>query len=117
MDGQVRDDLHSDLIRWERSADLVLALGSSLCGMAADQLVRAVAERARKGKALGAVIVALQQTACDADAALRIFAPLDRVAALLREELKLEIADPRCPYVPMISPQYILRTDVFTVPY
>merc|ERR1712232_32242 len=86
-------------------------------GMAADQLVRAVAERARRGKALGAVIVSLQQTACDGDAALRIFAPLDRVAVLLAEELKLKIADPIFPYAPMMPPQYRLHTDVFAVPY
>merc|ERR1712232_382243 len=86
-------------------------------GMAADQLVRAVAERARRGKALGAVIVSLQQTACDGDAALRIFAPLDRVAVLLKEELKLEITEPSFPYAPVILPQYRLRTDVFSVPY
>jgi len=117
MDGKVREDLHSDLLQWERNADLVLALGSSLCGMAADSLVRVVADRERRRKALGAVIITVQKTVCDEDAALRIFAPLDRVAELLAQELKLHIPDEDHWYVPAVPAEYRARDDLFSVPY
>lgn len=116
MTGSVRSDLHSDLLRLQRKADLVLALGTSLAGMGADQLVGTVADRARRGQALGAVIVSLQQTVRYADAALRIFAPLDRVAALLASELDLDVCS-----MDLCSKPDIMRdscqSDVFSVPY
>merc|ERR1712080_500654 len=84
MDGQVRDDLHADLPCCQRQSDLVLALGSSLCGMAADQLVGIVADRARRNQALGVVIVSLQQTVRDEESALRIFARWTRSTSYSR---------------------------------
>mmetsp|Transcript_78523 Transcript_78523/g.153609 ORF Transcript_78523/g.153609 Transcript_78523/m.153609 type:complete len:630 (+) Transcript_78523:48-1937(+) len=48
MSGGLRSDLFEDLLLCERKADLVLAVGSSLCGMNADRLVSSAAVRARK---------------------------------------------------------------------
>jgi NAD-dependent SIR2 family protein deacetylase len=117
MTGTVRDDLYSDLLQFARSADLVLALGTSLAGMGADQLVGTVADRARRGRALGVVIVSLQQTVRDGDAALRIFAPLEKVAILLAEELGLECLSggPSCELQALHERHF--RNDVFSVPY
>lgn len=117
MEGKVRDDLHTDLLHSQRSSDLVLALGSSLAGMAADELVTVVADRARRGKAIGVVIISLQQTARDEDAALRIFAPLDRVAALLAEELDLIVQEDGLQYVPHVPAEYRLGEDIYSVRY
>mmetsp|Transcript_4638 Transcript_4638/g.6610 ORF Transcript_4638/g.6610 Transcript_4638/m.6610 type:complete len:440 (+) Transcript_4638:70-1389(+) len=117
MDGKVRDDLHTDLLHCQRGHDLVLALGSSLAGMAADELVTVVADRARRGKALGVVIINLQQTVRDEDAALRIFAPLDRVAALLAEELQLSVLEMGNLYTPRVPQEHRLGEDIFSTVY
>lgn len=117
MHGKVRDDLHTDLLRSQRNDDLVLALGSSLCGMAADELVTVVADRARRGKAMGVVIISLQQTVRDEDAALRIFAPIDHVAELLAQELQLEVMETGTPYVPRLPIGMQLLEDIYSVTY
>ena len=89
MDGALREDLFSQLLEWENRADLVLALGSSLCGMNSDRLVTTCAERAARGDAgaLGSVIVSLQRTQHDAVSSLRIFAKLDDVFSALAKEM------------------------------
>merc|ERR1712146_400507 len=75
----------------KRSADLVLALGTSLSGMAADQVALdcAIRHEDREEGVLGLVIVSLQRTQHDEHAALRIYAPLDDVVRLLAEQLQL----------------------------
>jgi len=88
MSGTLRGDLFKDLNFCERKTDLVLVLGSSLCGMNADRLVSTVATRARvssegKGKIHGSVIVSLQTTPHDANSSVRFFATIDRVMELL----------------------------------
>lgn len=97
MSGELRGDLYQDLVDCTREADLVLALGTSLCGMNADQLVTAAAERAARAGDVpdgppGAVIVSLQRTVHDAEASLRLFARCDDVLALVAEELGLAVA-------------------------
>lgn len=47
MSGNLRSDLFDDLLECERRADLVVAVGSSLCGMNADRLVVTSARRSR----------------------------------------------------------------------
>jgi len=93
MDGQLRSDLFEDLLNWEQKADLVFAFGTSLAGMNADRLVTTCGEKAKNGKAIGPIIVNLQQTACDSSAALRIFAPLDQVLTMLVDELGCKAED------------------------
>lgn len=115
MSGTLRDDLYDWLNEWSRRADLVLAMGSSLCGMSADCMVTEVAERA-SGRddhtgAIGAVIVSLQQTQYDGISCLRFFCTIDRVMKALLVELSLPLPPMRY-VVPKIP-----AGDVFHVPY
>eukprot|EP00438_Fugacium_kawagutii_P030302 Skav204410 [mRNA] locus=scaffold398:102268:126856:- [translate_table: standard] len=89
MSGTLRGDLMSWLLEWESACDLCLALGTSMVGMNSDRMAISAAQRAKAGKALGTVIVALQQTQYDASSSLRIFAPIDRVMQLLSAEMQL----------------------------
>merc|ERR1712070_1156108 len=124
MSGQLRQDLFSDLLECERKADFVLAIGSSLCGMNADRLVSTCASRARRSvpsdPVFGSAIVALQQTPHDANSSVRIYAMIDRVFAILADELSLSVDDahssvafpvPDC-HLPLGSDEH-----VFHVPY
>jgi len=107
MSGSLREDLFADLLDCEKTADLAIAVGTSLCGMNADRVVQTAAQRAAKGVPgmLGSVIVCLQRTVHDAEATLRIFARCDDVFAILAEEMQLEVA-PEWPsgtyYVPPV---------------
>jgi len=116
MSGSLRSDLFKGMIEWERKADLVLALGTSLCGMNADRLVTTVSSKAASGKALGSVIVSLQRTVHDDTASLRIFATLDDVFIRLAKELGLELPPPKS-YVPSYPKEAEVALDVFSVPY
>merc|ERR1712039_314092 len=91
MDGTLRSDLIQWMLDWEERADLCLALGTSMVGMNADRMAVTAAQKARHGRGLGTVIVALQQTQYDSEASLRIFAPIDRVMELLAQELALDV--------------------------
>ena len=59
MSGELRSDLFADLLECERQADLLIAVGTSLCGMNADRVVTTAAAKAPK-HALGSVIIGLQ---------------------------------------------------------
>jgi NAD-dependent SIR2 family protein deacetylase len=86
MSGQLRGDLFADVEAWEHSADLCLALGTSLAGMNADRLALSTAAAAQKGRGHGLVIIGVQQTQADDQTALRIFAKLDVVFSMLATE-------------------------------
>eukprot|EP00051_Salpingoeca_urceolata_P000229 m.33222 g.33222 ORF g.33222 m.33222 type:complete len:383 (-) comp10318_c0_seq1:135-1283(-) len=124
MSGELRDDLFDDLCHWENTADLCLALGTSLCGMNADRLATTPAEKAASAApttppTLGTVIITLQQTQYDSDCQLRIYAPLDKVFVMLAEELGLDTAGlDRSPalYEPQPGAARVAQ-DVFEVPY
>lgn len=123
MKGNLRDDLFKDLMECERKADLVLVLGSSLCGMNADRLVSTCAKRAVRFSpadwVLGSAIVSLQQTPHDDSSSVRIFATIDRTLEYLAEALGLEVPPPD------VTPPQPSRdhrplgpdVDVFDVPY
>lgn len=124
MSGSLRQDLFSDLLECERKADLVLAVGSSLCGMNADRLVSTCASRARRSvpsdPVLGSAVIALQRTPHDANSSVRIFATIDKVFELLAEELMLSVGDPNQNIafpVPQICLPLGLDEHVFSVPY
>eukprot|EP00434_Breviolum_minutum_P024779 symbB.v1.2.021885.t1/scaffold1919.1/size107341/5 len=68
-------------------------MGTSMVGMNSDRMAISAAQRAKAGKALGTVIVALQQTQYDSSSSLRIFAPIDRVMQLLSSELDLNMTE------------------------
>lgn len=124
MSGSLREDLFTDLLKCERQADLVLAVGSSLCGMNADRLVSTCANRARRSvpsdPALGSAIVALQQTPHDANSSVRLFATIDKVFGLLAEELALSVDDASHHVafpVPALHLPHGSDEHVFLVPY
>jgi NAD-dependent SIR2 family protein deacetylase len=94
MAGRLRADLAADLEACAASADLVVAVGTSLAGMSADAVVHAAAARAAARAALGAVVVGLQRTSADGDATLRIFGECDAVFGALAAELGLGDAVP-----------------------
>jgi len=99
MSGQLRTDLFEDLLECERSADLVLAVGTSLAGMNSDRVVDAAARRAAgdgdgRRSNFGAVVIGLQRTALDEGATLRFYGHCDDVFSALAEELELAIPAP-----------------------
>mmetsp|Transcript_168147 Transcript_168147/g.535074 ORF Transcript_168147/g.535074 Transcript_168147/m.535074 type:complete len:315 (+) Transcript_168147:411-1355(+) len=87
--GNLRDDLYNWMQQWQRDADLCLALGTSLSGFNADQVVQSSMEKFAAGAGLGVVLVNLQRTEYDHGCALRIFAELDVVMEALARELCL----------------------------
>lgn len=92
--GSLRDDLFAWMHQWQRSADLCLALGTSLSGFNADQVVETAMAKFDRGEGLGAVFVNLQRTELDAGCTLRIFAELDVVMDMLAQELGLDVPSP-----------------------
>jgi len=106
MEGHLREDLFHWLIEVAESADLVLALGTSLSGMNADLVVTECSERSlfnsnnskgnrknrKKSKtAIGSVIINLQKTILDNTCALRIFGNSDDVLSKLQNHLQLPL--------------------------
>lgn len=104
----LRDDLCKDMYEWQEKADVVLAVGTSLSGMAADEIVTVVStnaiRRLRKFKKEeyiekvqedghrcgGSVIIGFQRTSHDDKAALRIYSSIEQVFRLLVEVLPEE---------------------------
>jgi len=98
MSGHARADLAEDLLASEREADLVIAVGTSLCGMKADGLVTSASERAAEhagqedaDQHAGSIIIGLQRTVLDEDATLRLFGRCDEVFEALAEEMGLDV--------------------------
>ena len=132
MEASLRPDLVRRLKQSSESADLVLVMGTSLSGVAADRIVSSVGHRRLAAKAeedriaeagekagtgetasqattastasppLGTCIVNIQQTRLDHVAALRIFATCDEVMRLLTTELGLQL--PSLPVAPRGAP-------------
>lgn len=88
MDDKLKPDLHRWVLEWAEKSDLVLAMGSSMCGMEADIVATSVAER--EGT-LGLIIINLQKTPHDHLATIRIFAPCDKTMSLLATKMNLKI--------------------------
>ena len=66
MNGSLRDDFYSWMIEEEERADLVLTMGTSLCGMNADRIVSTASNKfCQLGVGLGSVIIGFQQTTLD----------------------------------------------------
>jgi len=107
--GQLRSDLFQRLVEEEKKVDLCLCLGTSLSGMNADRTAHTPAKKSAKGKALGVVIINLQQTKLDSSAAVRVWAPLDLSFKILGELLGLGEIKP----IPAVVP----GGDVYLVPY
>ena len=88
MEDKLKPELHQWMLEWAERSDLVLAMGSSMCGMAADSVATRVAGR---DGTLGLIIINLQRTPHDHLATIRIFAPCDKAMALLAKKMNLRI--------------------------
>ena len=117
MSGSLRGDLFSWMKKEENTVDLVIAMGTSLCGMNADNMVKTPSKKfLQKGKGKGSVIIGFQQTRMDDLASLRIFGNIDQVLLLLMCEMNLPV--PLHPYTLSVPPS--ARTSHphrFLVPY
>ena len=118
MSGHLRGDLCEELEATIESADLVLAVGTSLCGMNADRMVEGPARRRlERGEGLGAVIVGFQRTAMDELASLRIFERIDTVMLLLAVELGLPTPGRIQCAAPIANSNKTAQRHVYMVPY
>ncbi|KAH3743861.1 NAD-dependent protein deacetylase sirtuin-7 [Pelomyxa schiedti] len=92
----LRADLFTSLSRTEVSADLCLCLGTSLSGMNADRQASTPAEKSLMypPKAIGTVIINLQQTPLDSKSVLRIWSRLDDALRLLATALGITTVPP-----------------------
>ena len=90
MDDNLRGDLVQWMEHWEASAELCIAMGTSLCGMYSDCVAEATAQRQ------GLVIINLQRTRLDDQCALRIYGVLDDVWKLLADALRCRVPNRRC---------------------
>ncbi len=88
MDDKLKPDLFRWVKEWAEKSDLVLVMGSSMCGMEADIIATRVAERE---ETLGLIIINLQKTPHDHLATIRIFAPCDKAMLLLAKKMNLKI--------------------------
>eukprot|EP00947_MAST-08B_sp_MAST-8B-sp1_P003039 g3039.t1 len=89
-EGTLRDDLFEWMHAWQQRSDLCVAMGTSMSGFNCDSVPAAAAEKQRRGTGHGLVIINLQQTPYDDEAALRIFGKVDDVMELLAAELGIE---------------------------
>ena len=101
--GKPRADLEARVKAIAGTADVVLALGTSLSGTCSDTVALQCAERAKslaqaaekRGEVeivdKGLVIISLQRTIHDTDASLRIYGHLDEVLELLSKKLGIRL--------------------------
>merc|ERR1719235_2934763 len=95
MDDSLREALLSWLEAWAENANMCVSLGTSLCGMNADRVPRAVAERFAESSGEGLVIIGLQRTVYDDVASLRIWGLCDDVMKQLTRELGFKVPCPK----------------------
>jgi len=109
--GSLRGDLFDWMAETEKKVDLCLCLGTSLSGMNADRMAVTPAKKSLKDppKALGTVIINIQQTSLDSSSAVRVWAKLDDAFAILAKKLNLHDVRPLHAELP--------PGDVFQVPY
>jgi len=85
--GTLRDDLYHWMQDSAKTADLVIALGTSLSGLNADQMVEKCALRKNS---LGSVMINLQQTKLDGMLSLKLYGKTDDVLGMVMKKLKLK---------------------------
>lgn len=101
-DGNLRQDLYQKIKEMEEKADLVIVIGTTLSGLNSDGVASRPARRSLSGKALGTVIINLQQTRLDGESTLRIFEKADTVMESLLTKLGVPIIN--CPVIH--NPEY-----------
>jgi NAD-dependent SIR2 family protein deacetylase len=128
MSESLRNDLCKNMIGWQHQADLCLAVGTSLSGMAADEIVSIVSQNRKKrftryltshphqtmtlqdlGAFGGSVIVGFQCTSHDHEAALRIYHSIDTVFEALIKVLLEE--------TPSTNPSKPRIQEIFSQPF
>lgn len=87
--GNLKEDAFPWMEHDADTADLVLVLGTSLGGLNADQVAIKTASRSCKGRALGMVMINLQQTEQDGKATLRLFGKSDDVLKKLLQRMNI----------------------------
>ena len=113
MSGSLRSDLFSDMLEWEQKCDLVLSMGTSMCGMNSDRVFTTCSKKHYEMEMLlGVLSLTCSAPQFDHLSALRIFAPIDTVMKLLLQQLKLQIPKPRVNVTSSASVQ-----DYFYIPY
>jgi len=117
MKGSLREDLCDWLQTIEDESDLVIAVGTSLCGMTADDVFVECCKRQKQGDGLGGVIIGLQQTQHDSKAYLRIFSRIDVVVALLARKLNTIIPPLELPLKFDLPENAKVSEFVYRVPY
>jgi len=96
MDDRLRGDLLQWLEAWRERGDMCITLGTSLCGMNADQLARAIATKYLDGGGGGGlVVIGLQRTVYDSVASLRIWGLCDDVIQAACKEMGVACPDKR----------------------
>jgi len=117
MKGSLRTDLCDWLHTATEESDLCMAVGTSMCGMTADDVFVQTCGRFNVfSKGQGGIIIGLQQTQYDRVARLRIYSRIDEVMSLLMEELGYNI--PPCgPYKPNVPPEAVVKPLCYRVPY
>jgi len=118
MSGSLRGDLYSWMKKEEKATDLCLTMGTSLCGMNADRMVKSPSIKyLNYGKGFGSIIIGFQRTQMDKYATLRIFSSIDEVMLLLALEMNLPVSTK--PYTPDIPSSALAEGNkhIFIVPY
>jgi len=117
MSGKLRSDLTDWLETATDESDLCMAIGTSMCGMTADDVFCSPAIRKQKcNYGQGGIIIGLQQTQYDKIARLRIYSRIDEVMSLLMEEMKLRV--PPCgAYKPNVPESAEVSPLCYRVPY
>lgn len=95
MDDNLRSDMLAWLHAWAARANMCIALGTSLCGMNADQVPRAVSERFAQSQGEGLVVVGLQKTVYDDMTSLRVWGLCDDFMKLVAKELECKSPNPK----------------------
>jgi hypothetical protein len=119
-------ELRPENLHWKnqeaRAAELVIALGTSLCGMNSDSVFKTCAKSyARSQRGFGGVLVGFQRSPLDHMCSLRIFAPIEHVMVLLSVELELQVDPTPYSYSPETDAPEECRVPgqahAFRVPY
>jgi len=110
MSGNLRGDLFDEMCKMEKKADMCLCLGTSLSSINADRMASTPANKSLKKKAIGTIIINLQQTCLDEECTIRVWSKLDDAFQILFKELQLE------KFTDFVPPSWPAG-DLFEIPY